>query len=66
MTRTKKRETRMGVDEAIDMSFPASDPTATGKATLTEPPRRPKDRQAPVISKEEVEQVRRGIGHEQN
>jgi hypothetical protein len=66
MTTTKKKETEKKVDESIDMSFPASDPTATGKATSTEPPRRPKDRQAPIISKEEIEQARRGTGHKQN
>jgi hypothetical protein len=48
------------------MTFPASDPIATGKATSTEPPKRPKDRQAPVISKDEIEQAQRGSGHKQN
>lgn len=54
------------IDEAIQETFPASDPTATGKATSTEPPKRPKDREAPIISKEEIEQARQGKGHAQN
>ena len=66
MTKTKKKETEKKVDRAVDMTFPASDPIATGKATSTEPPKRPKDRQAPVISKEEIEQAQRGSGHKQN
>lgn len=33
------------VDEAIEMTFPASDPTATGRATGTEAPARPSNRQ---------------------
>jgi hypothetical protein len=44
------------------MTFPASDPVATGEATSTEPPRRPIDREPPVISKEEIERARRGGG----
>jgi hypothetical protein len=54
------------IDEAIRETFPASDPTATGKATSTEPPKRPKDREAPIISKEEIEQAKQGKGHAQN
>ena len=66
MTTDKKRETEKKVDKGLDMTFPASDPVATGKATSTEPPRRPKDRKAPVITKEEIEQARRGRGHKSN
>jgi len=54
------------VDEAVDMTFPASDPVATGETTSTEPPRRPTDREPPIITKEEIEQARRGSGHNQN
>lgn len=54
------------IDEAIRETFPASDPTATGKATSTEPPKRPKDREAPIISKEAIEQAKQGKGHAQN
>jgi hypothetical protein len=54
------------IDEAIRETFPASDPTATGEATSTEPPKRPKDREPPIISKEEIEQAKQGKGHAQN
>jgi hypothetical protein len=66
MTTNNKKEQEKKVDEAVDQTFPASDPTATGKATSTEPPGRPKDRKAPVISKEDIERARRGSGHKQN
>jgi hypothetical protein len=51
------------IDKAVDMTFPASDPAATGKATGTEPPARPTDRKAPVITREEVERAQKGEGH---
>jgi hypothetical protein len=38
----------------------ASDATAHGKATGTEPPARPVDRKAPIITKEQIEPARRG------
>jgi len=66
MTARNKQKRAHKVDEAADMTFPASDPAATGKPTSTEPPRRPKDRKAPVISKEDIEQAQRGSGHKQN
>ncbi len=50
-------------DEAVDMTFPASDPTAHGPATGTEPPTQPVDRKAPVIKREQIEQAQRGEGH---
>ena len=65
MATSKKQEQDKKVDEAVARTFPASDPTATGKATSTEPPKRPKDRKAPLISKEEIEQAQRGDGHKQ-
>jgi hypothetical protein len=43
------------VDKSLDMTFPASDPPATSQSTGTEAPGRPRNRQAPVISKEEIE-----------
>ena len=46
-------------DRAVDMTFPASDPTAHGAATSTEPPSRPVDREAPHITKEQIKQGRR-------
>jgi hypothetical protein len=42
------------LDEALDETFPASDPIATGHATSTEPPARPVDRKAPVIDADDV------------
>ena len=42
------------VDDSLDQTFPASDPPAS-KATGTEPPARPASRQAPLISKAQVE-----------
>ena len=51
------------IDNAGDMSFPASDPTAHGKPTGTEEPSRPVDRKAPKITKEQIEQAQRGEGH---
>ena len=52
-------------DKAVDMTFPASDPTAHGKPTATEPAARPADRKAPKISKEQIDQAQRGEGHKQ-
>jgi hypothetical protein len=48
------------------MTFPASDAPAPGKTTSTEPPRRPVHREAPVISKDDIEAARRGEGHKHN
>jgi hypothetical protein len=56
----RSSEQERKIDKAVEMSFPASDPIATGGATSTEPPSRPTDRSAPVISEEEIEQARRG------
>jgi hypothetical protein len=58
---TKKKDKK--VDKAVDMTFPASDAPAHGKATSTEPPRRPVDRKAPSITREQIEQAQRGDGH---
>ena len=63
-SKTKKKDKK--VDKAVDMTFPASDPTAHGKATSTEKPKRPADREAPTISKEEIERAQRGGGHKQD
>jgi hypothetical protein len=64
MEHTKTPKERK-IDKAVDMSFPASDATAHGKATSTEPPARPADRKAPHITKEQIEQARRGDGHKE-
>ena len=42
------------------------DTASAGEATGTEPARRPMDRQPPAISREEIEQARKGKGHTQN
>lgn len=59
-----KREKQ--IDDAIDKTFPASDPPANGRATSTEAPSRPVDRKAPIITKEEIEDAQKGKGHKQN
>jgi len=53
-TKNSKAKQRK-VDTSLDMSFPASDPPASGRSTGTEPPARPSSRQAPRISKAEIE-----------
>ena len=53
------------LDNAIEKSFPASDPVSVAKPTGTEPPRRPVDRLPPVITKDQVEAAERGEGHAQ-
>ena len=62
MDQNKKRKEK-SVDKAVDMTFPASDPPAHGKPTSTEPPKRPVNRKAPTITKEQIEQAQRGEGH---
>jgi hypothetical protein len=64
MEHTKTPKERK-IDKAVDMSFPASDAPAHGNPTGTEPPRRPVDRKAPRVTKEEIEQAQRGEGHKQ-
>ena len=66
MDQNRKTKSEKKVDDAVDMTFPASDPVAAGKATGTEPPRRPVSRKAPIISKEDIEQAQRGEGHKKN
>jgi hypothetical protein len=51
------------LDQSVEMTFPASDPTAHRGATGTEPPPRPADREPPQITVEQIEQARRGEGH---
>jgi hypothetical protein len=59
---TTKRNDKKN-DEAVDMTFPASDATAHGPATGTEPPTQPVDRKPPVITREQIEQAQSGEGH---
>jgi hypothetical protein len=62
----RKRHRDDRIDEALQETFPASDSTAVGEATGTEPVERPKDRLPPIISDEEIERARRGDEHAQN
>ena len=64
MNRNKQKKDKK-VDKAGDSTFPASDPTTHGKPTSNEPSRRPADREAPIITKEEIEQAQRGQSHKQ-
>jgi len=64
MERAKTHKDRK-IDKAVDMTFPASDAPAHGHATGTEPPRRPADRKAPHVTKEQIEQAQRGEGHKE-
>jgi hypothetical protein len=43
------------LDDALVMTFPASDPPAIGEPTGTEPPRRPIERKAPLITGDQIE-----------
>ena len=61
--RHRKTSKERKIDEAVDMTFPASDAPAHGASTGTEPPRRPANRQAPPITKEQIERAQRGEGH---
>ena len=62
MDEKKKRKDKK-IDQAGNMSFPASDATAHGKPTSTERPSRPVDRKAPHVTKEQIDQAQRGEGH---
>lgn len=50
------------VDAAVAMTFPASDAPASGRATGTEPPARPVDRKAPLITKEQIDAAAKAPG----
>jgi hypothetical protein len=60
--RKKRKGKDTKVDRSLDMTFPASDAPARG-TTSTEPAKRPVDRTAPRITKEQIERARRGEGH---
>ena len=62
MTDKKKRSAQQ-LDDAVDMTFPASDPTAVGNVTGTEPSKRPIDRKPPRITREQIEAAERDEGH---
>ena len=50
-------------DQAVDMTFPASDPVAPGNPTATEEPCRPTERKAPEITREQIKLAQQGDGH---
>jgi hypothetical protein len=60
-----KRKTEKKHDQAVDLTFPASDPVAHQRPTGTEEPCRPVDRKPPIITPEQIEQAQRGDGHKQ-
>lgn len=49
-----RRKQETGLDEALEQTFPASDPFSVGQSTATEAPARPADRKAPLIVLPEV------------
>ena len=51
------------LDEAIERTFPASDPVNVGTPTGTEPSGKPVDRAPPLITKEQIDAAQRGEGH---
>lgn len=44
-----RRKQEAGLDQALEQTFPASDPFSVGQFTATEPPARPADRKAPLV-----------------
>jgi hypothetical protein len=54
-----RRKLDAQLDEALEHTFPASDPISIGHATATEPPARPVDRKAPTIDKDELATARK-------
>jgi len=50
-----RRKQEAGLDEALEQTFPASDPFSVGQFTATEPPARPADRKAPLADPQEAE-----------
>jgi hypothetical protein len=54
-TRRRPGSREEKLDASVDMTFPASDVPAPGHATGNEPPARPPDRKAPIITKEQIE-----------
>lgn len=58
-----RKRTSDKLDEAVEKTFPASDPVNVGKPTGTEPAKRPMDRLPPVITKHDIEAAERGDGH---
>ncbi|HXF55774.1 MAG TPA: hypothetical protein VNK52_16795 [Hyphomicrobiaceae bacterium] len=49
------------LDQALESTFPASDPYSVGRPTGTEPPARPASRKPPVIDKTRVERLAKKV-----
>jgi hypothetical protein len=60
MPQDKKQSKKL--DEAVDMTFPASDPINVGAPTGTEQSGKRIDRAPPVITKEQIDAAERGEG----
>ena len=56
-------KTSKKLDDAVEKTFPASDPVNVGTPTGTEPSGKPVDRAPPLITKEQVDAAQRGEGH---
>ena len=50
-----RRKQEAGLDEALEQTFPASDPFSVGQFTATEAPARPADRKAPLVEPPEAD-----------
>jgi hypothetical protein len=50
---SRRRKLDAALDLALIHTFPASDAIAIGSITANEPPRRPPDRKAPILPREE-------------
>jgi hypothetical protein len=50
-----RRKQEAGLDEALEQTFPASDPFSVGQFTATEAPARPADRKAPLVEPQEAD-----------
>jgi hypothetical protein len=57
LPRDRAKAGEPNVDDAVEMTFPASDPIAPGRSTGTEPAARPTNRRAPIVSKEDIERA---------
>ncbi len=49
------------LDDALDKTFPASDPFSVGEATGTEPPTRPVNRRPPAIDERRVKRLAKQV-----
>jgi hypothetical protein len=58
--RGSKADVEEKLDRAVEMTFPASDPPLPGNPTGNERASQPQGRQAPLISREDVQRARSG------